>query len=132
MPHGPKDRFFEVYTRGTHEVGWIATVNQDWVRLSRASGHLSADDKDLCVKVSMDWHDAPTDFHEVVTIEIRSSQSDYKRIHVELTTAKSMKISMDLSRQMGMSRSIPGQSRSASPRSCSIKPTLMSEEPPLV
>jgi hypothetical protein len=35
------------------------------------------------VLVSIDWMLRPTEFHEVVRIDIRSLQGDFERVHVE-------------------------------------------------
>lgn len=69
-----------------------STVKQYWVQLSLRSFHLSPDnEEDQRVEVSIDWDDAPLpplDFHEVVTIDIRSLQGAFKRVHVEVTNRR--------------------------------------------
>ncbi len=84
-PYGPNNRYFELYTRGTQNVDWIAIVEVNWVLLSQTSGHLSPDDeKDQRVEISIDWNKVPEDFHNTITIDLRSVQGDYEKVHVEV------------------------------------------------
>ncbi|KAJ5153552.1 uncharacterized protein N7482_010030 [Penicillium canariense] len=84
-PYGPKNRFFEIYTRGPKDVDWFAVVEQDWVLLSQYSGHLSPDgEEDQRVEVSIDWNKAPKKFHGIVIINIRSQQADFEQVHVKV------------------------------------------------
>jgi hypothetical protein len=88
-PYEPKNRFFEVYTRGTQEIDWVANVDVDWVRLSQTSGHLSPDDeRDHHVEIFIDWNKVPEGFHGIVVIDIWSAQGDYENIHLEVVNRR--------------------------------------------
>ncbi|KAI1809649.1 glycoside hydrolase family 115 protein [Poronia punctata] len=59
-PYGPKTRWFDVFSRGTKDCGWSATVDIPWVRLSHYEGTVGPDNgTDTRVLVSVDWPAAP-------------------------------------------------------------------------
>ncbi|KAI1175593.1 glycoside hydrolase family 115 protein [Nemania sp. FL0916] len=59
-PYGPSTRWFDVFSRGTQDCDWTATVDLPYVKLSQSNGLVGPKKgKDSRVYVSIDWSSAP-------------------------------------------------------------------------
>ncbi|KAI0532745.1 hypothetical protein GGR58DRAFT_489029 [Xylaria digitata] len=59
-PYGPSTRWFDVFSRGTRDCDWTATVDLPWVQLSQYKGIVGpGSGTDSHVLVSIDWSAAP-------------------------------------------------------------------------
>ncbi|KAI0422852.1 hypothetical protein F5X98DRAFT_360489 [Xylaria grammica] len=59
-PYGPATRWFDVFSRGTRDCDWSATVDLPWVKLSQYKGIVGpGNGTDSRVLVSIDWPTAP-------------------------------------------------------------------------
>ncbi|KAI2638594.1 glycoside hydrolase family 115 protein [Xylaria nigripes] len=59
-PYGPATRWFDVFSRGTRDCDWSATVDLPWVKLSQDKGIVGpGNGTDSRVFVSIDWSTAP-------------------------------------------------------------------------
>lgn len=59
-PYGPATRWFDVFSRGTKDCDWSATVDLPWVKLSQNKGIVGpGNGTDSRVFVSVDWSAAP-------------------------------------------------------------------------
>ncbi|KAI0439867.1 hypothetical protein F4803DRAFT_564209 [Xylaria telfairii] len=59
-PYGPATRWFDVFSRGTRDCDWSATVDLPWVKLSQSKGVVGpGNGTDSRVLVSIDWSTAP-------------------------------------------------------------------------
>lgn len=59
-PYGPATRWFDVFSRGTRDCDWAATVDLPYVKLSQSKGIVGPrSGKDSRVLVSIDWTTAP-------------------------------------------------------------------------
>lgn len=59
-PYGPATRWFDVFSRGTRDCDWSATVDLPWVKLSQNKGVVGpGNGTDSRVLVSIDWSTAP-------------------------------------------------------------------------
>ncbi|KAI0509142.1 hypothetical protein F5B22DRAFT_618619 [Xylaria bambusicola] len=55
-PYGPSTRWFDVFSRGTMDCDWTATVDISWVKLSQSKGTIGpGNGTDTRVLVSVDW-----------------------------------------------------------------------------
>ncbi|PIG86978.1 hypothetical protein AARAC_004718 [Aspergillus arachidicola] len=84
-PYGPKSRYFEIYCRGTKSVSWTLTSPHRWLSLSPSSGTSQPKGGDERVKITVDWEKVPSQFDDVLLVDLRSSLGDYKHIHVPVS-----------------------------------------------
>ncbi|KAE8341322.1 hypothetical protein BDV24DRAFT_174739 [Aspergillus arachidicola] len=84
-PYGPKSRYFEIYCRGTKSVSWTLTSPHRWLSLSPSSGTIQPKGGDERVKITVDWEKVPSQFDDVLLVDLRSSLGDYKHIHVPVS-----------------------------------------------
>ncbi|KAM0281207.1 hypothetical protein ACHAQH_003638 [Verticillium albo-atrum] len=73
QPHGQESRFIELFHRGDHRktIRWSVKAAESWVKFSKTSGEVSADEPDARVDVSIDWASVPSRLSK--TVEIRVS-----------------------------------------------------------
>jgi hypothetical protein len=91
-PYGPDTVWFELYTRGTFRLQWTVKAPYSWIRVSSESDLLVPGADDHRVLVSIEWKEAPTDFDEVVQLDIRTTGGDYgpygddfEQVHLRIT-----------------------------------------------
>lgn len=74
-PHGPSNRYFDVFSRGTKECTWNATPLADYITLSQTTGTLTPDGgADTRVYISVDWDNAPA-APDISTVSIKITNS---------------------------------------------------------
>ncbi|KAG7139184.1 hypothetical protein HYQ45_003765 [Verticillium longisporum] len=73
QPHGPESRFIELFHRGDQRkpIPWSVGAAESWIRFSKTSGQVTADEPDARIHVSIDWASVPSGLNK--TVEIRVS-----------------------------------------------------------
>ncbi|KAI1047480.1 hypothetical protein LB505_009947 [Fusarium chuoi] len=85
-PYGVQTRFFELYSRGTRRMMWVASPEVDWVSVSPSSGYLVPDaEEDQRVEIRVDWDLAPRDFEGTLLIDIRSLDGEHEQVHLPVS-----------------------------------------------
>lgn len=80
--YGPKQRWFEIFTRGTLTVRWNIMVPYKWLQLSQTNGVLEPGELDQRVYIQIAWHEVDANFQKVVPIDIRSDNGDFEQVHL--------------------------------------------------
>lgn len=83
-PYGPASRWFHIYTRGSPNINWTASVPYGWITLSDTEGRLIPGEEDARVEITIDWDSVPADFSEEVLVDIRSEEGDFEQIHLPI------------------------------------------------
>ncbi|KAM0327509.1 hypothetical protein ACHAQA_005797 [Verticillium albo-atrum] len=90
-PHGPKTRFIDLFHRGDSRktIPWTVKAPESWIKLSKSSGEVSADEPDVRVDVSIDWDSVPSGFNKTVEIRVSWEPERYFDIvHLPVINAK--------------------------------------------
>lgn len=74
-PYTKNDSFIELYNKGSKPFTWKAVPKNDWIRLSRAKGKVTLQER---ITVSVDWTKAPQGDHITGEIEIISDHKTEK------------------------------------------------------
>lgn len=83
--YGPRQRFFELFSRGTSVVQWSVEAPYDWLRLSCEQGVLRPATPDRRIYIQIEWNQVPEDFEEEILIDIRSKEGDFEQVHLPVT-----------------------------------------------
>ncbi|KAH8597581.1 hypothetical protein B0O99DRAFT_684893 [Bisporella sp. PMI_857] len=76
-PYGPKERWLEVFSRGSIALNWTASSPYEWIKLSKTEGHLVPGEDDARILITVDWDAVPAGFNEEVLIDVRSTGGNY-------------------------------------------------------
>jgi hypothetical protein len=82
--YGPKARWFDIYTRGTPTLNWMAYVPYDWIKLSATAGELVPGEDDARIEITIDWDQVRSSFNQKALIDIRSTGGDFEQIHLPI------------------------------------------------
>ncbi|KAK2613143.1 hypothetical protein N8I77_000071 [Diaporthe amygdali] len=78
-------RWFELFTRGPATVHWSLKVHYPWVSFSKESGTLVPGEEDQRIGVGIQADLLPSDFDEVILIDVCSEEGDFEQIHIPVT-----------------------------------------------
>ncbi|KAI9151772.1 hypothetical protein HJFPF1_08982 [Paramyrothecium foliicola] len=82
--YGAKNRWIEIFHRGTKEFSWTAKPQHAWIKLSEYEGTLRPDQEDVRILVTIDWDGVPEGFDENTTVEIVGSEDGYELVHLNV------------------------------------------------
>lgn len=82
--YSPQKKWFDVFTRGTIAIHWVAMIPFSWLKLSATSSTLDPDGEDNKVTITIDWIEVPEAFNQHVLVDICSMEGDYEQIHLPI------------------------------------------------